>query len=361
MVDEQSRIRHMSRRLDQKFKATLRGPRQAMRRFFGSSGALSDLFFSVMGSAFSREHQAVLFGIYKYEQAERAGDANWFLLRRNTHRLEKGLLMRPRRDVFALGYIDETVHAYERCHATSGCSDGGLAELRWAHDVLVEFFTVTISNPQLDAAQARFGALPSIETPEGACASRPYLRDLDAPRPVEYEDFQALSRRRRSVRWFLPKPVPRELLDKAVASAAEAPSACNRQPYEFRIFDDPALVEKVSVLPMGTAGFAHNLQTIVVVVGELRAYFHPRDRHIIYIDASLAAMGFMLALETLGLSSVPINWPDIPEREENMAEALGLEPDQRPVMLIAVGYPDPDGAVACSQKRSIEDLRSYNR
>ncbi len=361
MVDEQSQIRRLSRKLDKNAKSALRGPRQAMRRFFGSSGALSDLFFSVMGSAFSREHQAVLHGIYKYEQLEQIGGANWFLLRRNTHRLEKGLLMRPRRDIFALGYIEETVQAYERCSAASDCSVGVREELRWTHDVLTEYFAVTASNTQIDGARDRFEVLSPIDLPEGARAARPYLRDLEAPRPVEYEDFHSLSRRRRSVRWFLPKRVPRELLDKAIAAAAEAPSACNRQPYQFRIFDDPALVKEISTLPMGTAGFAHNIQAIVVVVGELRAYFHPRDRHIIYIDASLAAMGFMLALETLGLSSCTINWPDIPEREQKMDEALALEPDQRPVMLIAVGYPDPEGAVACSRKRSLDDLRSYNR
>jgi len=361
MVDEQSRIRHLSRKLDRGFKAALRGPRQAMRRVFGSSDALSDVFFGVTGSAFSREHRAVLHGIYKYEQHEQAGEPNRFLLRRNTHRLEKGLLMRPRRDVFALGYIEETIQVYERCVAVSDRSTGVMAELRWTHDVLTEYFAVTAPDPQIDRAREQFEVLPSIDTPEGACASRPYLRDLEARRPVEYQDFHSLSRMRRSVRWFLPKPVPRELLDQAITTAAEAPSACNRQPFQFRVFDDPALVEEVTALPMGTAGFAHNVPVIVVVVGELRAYFHPRDRHIIYIDASLAAMGFMLALETLGLSSCPINWPDIPEREQKMTEVLGLEPDQRPVMLIAVGYPDPEGAVACSQKRSLDDLRSYNR
>jgi len=114
-------------------------------------------------------------------------------------------------------------------------------------------------------------------------------------------------------------------------------------------------------MPMGTKGFAHNFPAIVVLVGQLRAYFHPRDRHIIYIDASLAAMGFMLALETLGLSSCAINWPDIPDKEQKMADALDLDPDQRPIMLIAVGFPDPEGAVACSQKQSLDNLRTYNR
>ena len=35
--------------------------------------------------------------------------------------------------------------------------------------------------------------------------------------------------------------VPREGIDQAMRAAAQSPSACNRQPFEFRVFDDPVL------------------------------------------------------------------------------------------------------------------------
>ena len=71
--------------------------------------------------------------------------------------------------------------------------------------------------------------------------------------------------------------------------------------------------------------------------------------------------GFLLALETLGLSSCPLNWPDVPSRERRMARELELGPDERPIMLLAVGYPDAEGAVASSYKKSLNDLRTYNQ
>jgi len=71
-------------------------------------------------------------------------------------------------------------------------------------------------------------------------------------------------------------------------------------------------------------------------------------------------MTFMLALETLGLSSCPINWPDIEALEKRMEKALGLEGHQRPIMCMAVGYPDPEGMVAFSEKRNIDEIRKYN-
>ena len=111
---------------------------------------------------------------------------------------------------------------------------------------------------------------------------------------------------------------------------------------------------------MGTMGFYENFPMIVVLVGRLDAYIEERDRHLIYIDGSLAAMSFMYALETLGLSSCPINWPDIPQREKKLAKALNLQPYERAVMFISLGYPDPEGLVPNSKKRSLDHIRSFN-
>jgi nitroreductase len=62
----------------------------------------------------------------------------------------------------------------------------------------------------------------------------------------------------------------------------------------------------------------------------------------------------MLALTTLGLGSVPINWPDLPENHEAMRGLLGLAPHQVPIMLIGVGHPKPDALIPYSGKRSVE-------
>jgi nitroreductase len=92
-----------------------------------------------------------------------------------------------------------------------------------------------------------------------------------------------------------------------------------------------------------------------VVVADLSAYPFEKDRHIIYIDSALASMQFILAVETQGLNSCAINWPDVERHEREMSERLGLEPYQRPVMLIAVGYADEKGLVPFSEKRVVKD------
>jgi nitroreductase len=319
---------------------------------------LSSIYYAVFSTAFQREHHGVLYGKTQYFKDLEQCQQSSYLLRRNVHRLEKGLIMRPRRLVFAVDYIEETVAAYG--HAVRQQTLPG-DELQWATDVLGEYFSVVGTHPVVDEAKSRYLALQAMAPKGKPTESRiPYRRDLSQPAAVSYDQFLQLCHRRRSVRWYLQKPVPRALIDKAVLAAGLSPSACNRQPFEFRVFDDLDWVAQVARVPGGTKGFNHNFPVIVAVVGKLRAYFDERDRHVIYIDGALASMSFVYALETLGLSSCCINWPDVDATETQMATLLSLEPDERIVMLISVGYPDPEGMVPYSQKKPLDQLRRYN-
>ena len=322
---------------------------------------LCSVYYALCSGSFRREHRAVVCGRLKYMKQARDPSGHQYLLRRNIHLLEKGLLMRPRRGVFALDYIRETVACYDRALRFWQTSPelACRTELQWASDVLTRYFEVVGPHPSIDELRDRFRTLQTT-VPERTPTAVPHERGPAEPPPVKYEELLELARRRRSVRRFLRKAVPREMIDRAVAVAALSPSACNLQPFEFRVFDDAELTQKVASLPAGTVGFGHNFPAIVVLVGKLHAWFSEPDRHLIYIDASLAAMAFLFALESQGLSSCCLNWPDLERQERRMAKLLGLEPDERVIMLIALGYPDPEGLVTYSQKKPLAELRSFN-
>ncbi len=325
------------------------------------SSLLSSLYYALLSNSFENECRSVICGRANYSGLNRSPRGNEYLLRRNIHRLEKGLLMRPRRDVFGLDYIEETVDAYEKnLHAFEACRIEEIPEhLKWASDVLHEYFEPVTGHSNIDSLKKRFACLYCFNE-DCELKHIPYKRDASISMPVSYENLFVLSKQRKSVRFFIRKTVPRKLIDNAVKVAAQSPSACNRQPFELRIFDDPQYVKQVVSIPMGTSGFGHNIPAVAVIIGNLSAFFDERDRHLIYIDASLAAMSFMYALETQGLSSCCINWPDIKEKEVEMSRILNLAPYERPVLLIALGYPDPNGQVAYSPRKAVDELRRYN-
>jgi nitroreductase len=198
-------------------------------------------------------------------------------------------------------------------------------------------------------------AFPFIEG-----ARVPYAQSSVPAASVDYDELLGLARRRRSVRWFLPQVPDRAAIDRAIDVAAMAPTACNRQPYRYVVLDQPDLVVKAAKLAGGTTGYAEQVPALIVVLGNLGAYFHERDRHLIYIDASLSAMSLLFALETQGLSSCVINWSDVPQREAGMRKLLGLSHRERPIMLIAVGHADATGQLPYSSKKELDMLRSFN-
>ena len=323
---------------------------------------LADLYYFLFSSDFSREHQKVMNGKYQHLQALKKGKPNAFHLRREIHRLEKGLVMRNRRPIFALDSIKGVVKNYNilKDHNDPREVDGEL--LNWASSVIRKYFeSVDNEHPVIKEAKELFYGKDALAaTLNGELKSIPYLRKDSAPSNISFEDFFNLAMQRRSVRWFEDKPVPHELIEKAMLAATQSPSACNRQPFEFRVFDNKELKDKVGSIPMGIKGIYNNVPVFAVVVGKLSAYLSERDRHVIYIDGGLASMSFMFALETLGLSSFPINWPDIESLEQRMESVLHLQPDERPMMLIGIGYADPHGGIPFSQKKSPAQLITYN-
>ena len=269
--------------------------------------------------------------------------------------------MSPRRPIFGKLYILEVVRAFAGRYDLRS-QDEKREQMEWAESVLGEYFKVVEAgqDAKVDKARALFEQTLVGGAEEPVTCKKPYHEVERQGARIEYEVLRGLAKWRRSVRWFTEQPVPRDVFEKAVAIATEAPSACNRQPFYYRFFDDPELVRKVASLPPGVRELADNFASFVVIVGRLEAYSEEKDRHAIYIDASLATMLLLLALETLGVSSCCINWPDSEPEESKMREFLQLKPHERVVMCLAVGYPLEDGMIPYSGKKPPSDLVVYN-
>lgn len=319
-----------------------------------STRTMSRIFYFFFRANFLREQYAVISGIINYERNLVVLRETSALLRRNIHRLEKGLIMIPRRPSFAESYILETVEIFFLASQKQVLNEH---EFNWAHDVLLSYFEAVTDTSKISEAREVFErAIQTHQVTESSLEMVPY-RYKDLP-PLEISDKELhnLYLRRRSVRWYKDKPVDLSLISKAIDMASTAPSACNRQPYRFDVSVDPIKAKQIASLAGGTPGWGDNIQALVVIVGDLSSYYGEHDRHLIYIDGALVAMQFMLALDPLGLASCPVNWPDHEYKEKKMDAMLNLKEYERPIMLITVGYPDNNGGIAFSQKKTSSSL-----
>jgi nitroreductase len=330
---------------------TIELPAQVISPLFKSSPLAASIYYAFFSHQFGREQKAVLAGKAAYQKSLKDIGETSVLLRRNIHRLEKGLIMQPRRDVFAENFISETVKIYERAIKLGNLN---AEEKKWITDVLVEYFLVVKDTNIISRSRGMFNAC--VEQDNQLNKFVPYLFDTLPQLDINYEQLHKLFTKRRSVRWYQDKDVPMNLIEKAVKLATLAPSACNRQPYSFYVSESRQKAIEIAKCAGGTLGWADGIPCTIVIVGDLSAYPSERDRHLIYIDGSLASMQLMLAFETLGLSTCSINWPDVESAEQKMEKLINLKPHERPIMLLSVGYAQDKGGIPYSQKKNTNIL-----
>ena len=73
---------------------------------------LTKIYYLIFSRAFNQEMRAIFYGIAEYKKSLHKSKNSSYLLRRNIHRIEKGLVMIPRRITFAEAYIMETVKIF---------------------------------------------------------------------------------------------------------------------------------------------------------------------------------------------------------------------------------------------------------
>lgn len=337
-------------RLNQGFQACL-------TYIFSKNIFLVNIYYLLFNRKFDQEHLRVLRGRrFYYKQLSKTSNSSP-LLRRNIHRLEKGLIMKPRRKFFAESFIQDTVECY--ILAQNSHTSFSTEELKWSKHVLKKYFLENHHTPTIQKAYVRFMQNNNIQhLDESKLSSVPYKYKNSVVNPVNFDQFQALVHRRSSVRWFKDIPVEDSIIDDIVNLCVNAPSACNRQPYRFLVFNDPVQSSEIAKCAGGTQGFSHQIPVTIVVIGDLSAYSNERDKHVIYIDSSLASMQLMLAAEAKGLGTCAINWPDLKASDNKIKRFIHLESYEAIVMLIALGYPDPEGKIPFSHKKQGNEIFS---
>lgn len=175
--------------------------------------------------------------------------------------------------------------------------------------------------------------------------------------------FIDLVKKRQSVRKFLPKPVPRETLDRCLEAARLAPSACNSQPWAFIVIDDEKLKNKIvdeafsGIYALNT--FNKTAPCLVVVVTERSRYTaclggYLRSVQYSLVDIGIAGEHFVLQAAEEGLGTCWLGWFD----EKAVKNILALPKDKKVDVIISVGYP-ADETVRPKIRKPLDETRSF--
>ncbi len=185
---------------------------------------------------------------------------------------------------------------------------------------------------------------------------------------------------RRSVRRFSRDPVRHSLIELAIRTAGTAPSGAHQQPWTFVVVGDPELKQRIraaaeeeerrnyggrmpqewldAIAPLGTDfEKTHITDAPYVVVlfrqsygedapGERRTHYYTTE------SCGIAAGLFIAAIHQMGLATLT----HTPSPMKFLSELLGRPENERPFLLMPVGYPAEGAEVPLLERKPLEQI-----
>jgi nitroreductase len=168
-------------------------------------------------------------------------------------------------------------------------------------------------------------------------------------------NFEELISQRRSIRDFLDKPVPQDLIVQMIQDSCQAPSAANNQPWHFIVVQNTEMIRVLSDeakknivcrikerqgaslsayledLEEPSFNIFHNAPCLIYIVG------NPKISSLAF-DASLAAAYFMLSATSRGLGTC---WVGLGReiQDPTLLASIGVPAGFKIIVPLIVGYP----------------------
>jgi nitroreductase len=164
-------------------------------------------------------------------------------------------------------------------------------------------------------------------------------------------------RARRNVREYTDQPIPREDLERLLEAGRRAPSASNRQPWNFVVVTDrDQLTELAKVWPQGGRHIAQTAATIALVA---RTPEDERQRDLLEYDLGQATANMMVMATDRGIGSGHSAVRD----QDQARRVLGFPDGYFAVYLIGLGRPAdrPLRPIVTPDRRPFDEVVHWDR
>lgn len=169
--------------------------------------------------------------------------------------------------------------------------------------------------------------------------------------------FGVFAASRVSCREFDPsKAVEDGTLTRAVQIALRAPSVCNRQAWRVHAYCQRDKIDQLLEYQNGNTGFGDRIPCLLVITVDLECFEGTIERYQAWIEGGMFGMMMLLALHSLRIGAIPLNWDVMPSQDRGL-RAVGEIPDSETIiMLMGAGHPSEHMLVPVSQRRSVDEI-----
>jgi len=224
--------------------------------------------------------------------------------------------------------------------------------------------------------------MPDPDLPPGFIPFSSY-REYPVPEMIARgRAFAAEMQRRRTIRQFSDRPVPREVIAACLEAAGTAPSGAHQQPWHFVAISDRDTKRAIreaaeaaerefyatapadwlaALAPLGTDEHKPYLETAPWLIAVFAERYgirpdHSRQTHYYVAESVGIATGFLLAaLHHAGLATLT----HTPNPMQFLSRILERPPNERAMMLVVAGYPALDARVPDLHRKSLDALTTF--
>ena len=196
--------------------------------------------------------------------------------------------------------------------------------------------------------------------------------------------FYEEMKRRRTVRDFSDREVPQEIIEDCIRAAGRAPNGANKQPWHFAVISDPQVKKQIreaaeeeerefyerratdewlqALAPLGTDAskpFLEEAPYLIAIFSQSYGITEEGEKEThYYVKESVGiATGILItAIHRAGLASLT----HTPSPMGFLNEILDRPDNERPFLLLVVGYPQQDVKVPDIDKKSLDEIASFH-
>ena len=196
--------------------------------------------------------------------------------------------------------------------------------------------------------------------------------------------FYEEMKRRRTVRDYSDREVPIEIIEDCIRAAGRAPNGANKQPWHFAVVSDPQIKKEIreaaeeeerefyerratdewlqALAPLGTDAskpFLEEAPYLIAIFsqsygitekGEKKTHYYVKE------SVGIATGMLITAIHKAGLASLT----HTPSPMGFLNEILDRPDNERPFLLLVVGYPKEDVKVPDISKKSLDEIASFH-
>ncbi len=197
------------------------------------------------------------------------------------------------------------------------------------------------------------------------------------------QDLLQQARQRRSVRDFSDQPVPRDVIESCLSIASTAPNGANQQPWHFVAVHDSAIKSSIreaaeeeertfyesrapeewlqALAPLGTDAKKSFLETapwLIAIFAESYSFDGEGEKRTHYYVRESLGIATGMLIQSLHLAGL-VSLTHTPSPMRFLNEILQRPSQEKPFLLLVVGYPAEDARVPKITKKSLEEISTF--